>query len=99
MDETFLGEQGMKITKEQALTLDLAVHAKMLEALAESERTGEPIILACMPANEASLFDDDLFTNCVGCDIQLRHRPYVPQKVTKLCLSCATKMRQTETMH
>ena len=89
----------MKITKEQALTLDMAVHTKMLEALAESERTGEPIILACLPAIESSLFEDDAFTKCVGCDIKLRYRPYVPEKVTKLCLSCASRMRQTETTH
>ena len=89
----------MKITREKALILDRMVHAHLIKALAEAELTGEPLILACLPSSESSLFDDDKYVNCTSCDVKLRYRPYVPDSVTKVCITCAVKLQTAETAH
>ena len=89
----------MKMTKEKALALDMMVHAHLIKAIEESERTKDPIILACLPSTESSLFDDDKYVNCQSCDIKIRYRPYVPDSVTKVCLTCAIKLQKAETAH
>ncbi len=89
----------MKITKEKALALDMMVHANLIKALEASELSGDPIILACLPSTESSLFDDDKYVNCQSCDIKIRYRPYVPDSVTKVCLTCAIKLQKAETAH
>ena len=43
----------------------------------------------CATADSPSVFDDDVLMACAGCGVALRHRPYLPSQLTKLCGPCA----------
>ena len=50
--------------------------------------------VVCVTADTPSVFGDDVLVPCVGCGVTVRHRPYIPPHVTKLCPTCA--LRQVE---
>lgn len=44
--------------------------------------------VVCAPAEQASLFADDVLTTCAACTRPIRHRPHVPSRPPKVCMSC-----------
>lgn len=52
-------------------------------------------VVMCVLASEPACFADDAFSPCADCGRQLRHRPYVPAHVRKLCLMCVEAMLAT----
>jgi len=48
-------------------------------------------IIVCTPLSAQANFADDKISSCADCSIKVRHRPYVPDYVVKICTSCAAK--------
>lgn len=46
-------------------------------------------LVVCMLWNEGTRSPDDVAAACWGCGAKLRHRPYMPTRPPKLCLTCA----------
>jgi hypothetical protein len=50
----------------------------------------------CATADTPSPFGDDVLVPCAGCGVMIRHRPYIPAHVTKLCPVCAVRLSEEE---
>jgi len=48
-------------------------------------------IVVCAPASLPGFFNDDCFGACALCGVLVRHRPYVPQHRSLICLLCFLK--------
>jgi len=52
----------------------------------ECERTAKYIV--CGRADEPSPFTDNKIGQCVVCGVPVIYRPYMPEKLAKLCIEC-----------
>jgi hypothetical protein len=48
-------------------------------------------IIVCVPLAWEAPFADDANGTCAECSVAVRYRPYVPEHVTKICITCASK--------
>lgn len=46
----------------------------------------------CMPLPDPKHFEGNIETECAFCKRGIYHRPYMPKKPLKICLSCAGKL-------
>ena len=58
-----------------------------------AEEAEEADVVVCGPTSH---FGDDVHTFCSRCGADIVHRPYVPKKPPKVCMSCATTMAKEE---
>ena len=49
----------------------------------------EADMVVCMPADFPSPFDDNVKAPCAQCGQPIIHRPHVPKRPAKVCISCA----------
>lgn len=47
--------------------------------------------VVCLTADAPSPFRDDVLVPCAGCGVTVRHHPYIPAHVEKLCPDCALR--------
>lgn len=60
----------------------------MVRRAVEENGPGDAEAVVCRRADEPAIFDDDLFTVCSECGVDVRYRPYMPD-LPKICLDCA----------
>jgi hypothetical protein len=60
--------------------------------IVSDEEAEEADVVVCCTADMPSYFDDNVYTTCAECGVEIYHRPYMPKKPRKVCIECAIKM-------
>ncbi len=48
-------------------------------------------LVVCNPTTEPRFFTDDISTTCADCGTAIYHRPSMPKRPKKVCISCAVR--------
>jgi len=52
--------------------------------------------IICMPDEGPAYFTDDVKTDCAVCGRRIKHRPYMPASVKKVCIDCFAIIAEKE---
>ena len=68
-----------------------AVTPEVHRSTPEEAEEAEAVLCLELSFDQPMLFPDNVKANCADCETLLQHRPHVPQKPAKLCLTCLMK--------